>query len=291
MFYSDSRHLLCASALIAWASLSALLAGQATAAPAERTTAGDVVLYRRGDAVPQSQLADLGRPEDLGGTVLEGDPRISARIDFADGAFTAGVFQATRGKVLIHFPFTEHATILAGAVELTDGSGVQVTLHPGDSYLISQGSDILWEVRGALVQKSFANRVEDHDSPGLMRIYRARRAVEDGQLVEIGPPEVLGGVTLEGQPVVSARFDLPDASAGVMAVSDGTLRVDFAFAAHAAVTSGRLRVTDPTGCVHLLQPGDAYFVRPRARVLWQVGEASVQQSFFHTVLTSAPPSP
>lgn len=245
---------------------------------------GDVTIYRRGESVPQAQLVDLGDPADLGGLVLEGDPRISARVDFADGLFTAGVFQATRGKVLIHFPFTEHATILSGSVELTDETGAHATLRPGDSYVITQGSDILWEVAGARVQKSFANRVEAQDSPGPMTIHYAHDAIDDDALLELGPPEALGGVTLAGSPQISARFDLPDASAGVMQTTRGELAITFDFAAHAAISSGRLRLTDDDGCSRTLRAGDAYFVRPGASVEWEVGNHPVQQSFFHTVL-------
>lgn len=240
-------------------------------------------VYRRGQAVPQDELVDLGPPADLGGEVLEGDPRISARIDLSDGTFTAGVFQATRGKVLIHFPFTEHATILSGSVELTDATGAHATLHPGDSYLITQGSDIVWEVEGARVQKSFANRVEAQDAPGPMRIYEARAEVEGDELVALGSPEALGGVVLAGDPQVAARFDLPDASAGVMQTTAGALSIDFAFAAHATVAAGRLRLTDEDGCTHALRPGDAYLVRPGATVEWDVAHHPVQQSFFHAV--------
>lgn len=246
-------------------------------APADDT----LTIYRRGEAVPQQQLVDLGDPADLGGEVLEGNPAISARIDYADGTLTADVFQATRGKVLIHFPFTEHATILSGSVELTDSTGVHVTLHPGDSYLITQGSDILWEVDGARVQKSFTNRVEALDSPGPMRIYHARERVDADALTPLGAPEQLGGVTLAGEPTIAARFDLPDASAGVMATSEGSLSIGFGFAAHATVSSGHLLLTDESGDTHALRWGDAYFVRPGALVEWDVGKQGVQQSFFH----------
>ncbi len=258
----------------------------ATARASSAPAADDagLIVYRRGAVVPPHQLVDLGPPGDLGGQVLEGDPAISARIDFAAGGFTAGVFQATRGKVLIHFPFTEHATILSGSVELTDVTGVTVTLGPGDSYLITQGSDILWEVRGPRVQKSFANRVEAQDRPGPMRIYRAPAVVPDGQLVDLGPPEALGGVALAGDPQVAARFDLDDASAGLLRISEGVVRVDFAFAAHAAVASGRVRLRDGAGRAATLHPGDAYFVRPGAVVTYALADRPLVQSFFHTVL-------
>src|SRR5439155_8225070 len=93
------------------------------AAQAQPLQKGKMIVYRAGEKVPQSELQDLGPPEGLGGMVLEGDPKISARIDYAAGNLLAGVFQATRGTVLIHFPFTEHATILTGEVQLTDEWG------------------------------------------------------------------------------------------------------------------------------------------------------------------------
>ena len=74
--------------------------GPAQAQPLER---GKMIVYRAGEKVPQAELQDLGPPEGLGGTVLEGDPKISARIDYAQGNLLGGVFQATRGTVLIHF--------------------------------------------------------------------------------------------------------------------------------------------------------------------------------------------
>lgn len=138
-------------------------AGGASQRPADCVVtppaANEMVVYEIGEPVPECQLMDLGDPEGLGGTVLEGDPKISARIDFSQNGLTAGVFQATRGKVLIHFPFDEHATIITGAVTLTDESGQTHTYHPGDSYFIQQGSNILWEVKGRRVQKSFLNFV------------------------------------------------------------------------------------------------------------------------------------
>src|SRR5438034_1288094 len=113
--------------------------GAATAAPVQ------MIVYRAGEKVPESELFDLGPPEGLGGAVLAGDPKISARIDYGDGPATAGVFQATRGEVQIHFPFTEHATVIEGAVTLTDETGQTARLGPGDSYLIKQDSSIFWQ--------------------------------------------------------------------------------------------------------------------------------------------------
>src|SRR5439155_5376250 len=185
--------------------------GAARAAPAQ------MIVYRAGEKVPESELFDLGPPEGLGGEVLEGDPKISARINYAEGDLLAGVFQATRGKVLIHFPFSEHATILNGEVKLTDEWGNSANLGAGDSYFITQGSVILWEVRGDRVQKTFFNRTTEDDAPAPMVIYKVRDAVAQSELTDLGPPEGLGGTVVSGDPKISARIDYHDgpATAGV----------------------------------------------------------------------------
>ncbi len=116
-----------------------------------------MIVYKPHRPVADTDLVDLGDPEGLGGKVLEGDPRISARVDHQRDGMTAGVFQSTTGVVEITFPFTEHATILAGAVTITDSDGEEHTYQPGDSYFIEQGAVVRWEVRGERVQKSFFN--------------------------------------------------------------------------------------------------------------------------------------
>lgn len=73
---------------------------------------------------------------------------------------TAGIFEATTGKIEIYFPYTEHATILEGEVTITDKSGLSYTYCAGDSFLIKQGEIIIWEVKGTRVRKSFLNVAE-----------------------------------------------------------------------------------------------------------------------------------
>lgn len=116
-----------------------------------------MIVYEKKLHVPDSDLVDLGDPADLGGTVLEGSPRISARVDFQQEGLLAGIFEATTGVVRIDFPFTEMATIIEGQVELTDEAGNHATLKPGDSYFIRQGEIIRWEVKGRRVRKLFYN--------------------------------------------------------------------------------------------------------------------------------------
>jgi uncharacterized cupin superfamily protein len=244
-----------------------------------------MIVYRAGDEVPQSELIDLGPPAGLGGLVLEGDPKIAARVDYAEGALLAGVFQATRGKVLIHFPFSEHATILHGEVELTDEWGNSARLRPGDSYFITQGSNIVWEVRGRRVQKTFFNRTTGFDAPAPMIVYQKREEIAQSELIDLGPPEGLGGTVLSGDPKISARIDYGDgpATAGVFQATRGDVAILFPFTEHATVIQGAVTLTDETGRTARLDPGDSYLIKQNSSILWQVSRKLVQKSFFNVV--------
>ncbi len=247
--------------------------------------AAQMIVYRAGERVPESELVDLGPPEGLGGEVLEGDPKISARIDYADGNLLAGVFQATRGKVLIHFPFSEHATILNGEVELTDEWGNSAHLGAGDSYFITQGSIILWEVRGERVQKTFFNRTTEDDPAARMVVYKRHNEVAQSELTDLGPPENLGGTVLSGDPKISARFDYGDgiATAGVFQATRGDVLIDFPFTEHATVIEGEVTLTDETGQTARLLPGDSYLIKQDSLIYWSVARNFVQKSFFSVV--------
>jgi uncharacterized cupin superfamily protein len=120
-----------------------------------------MIVYSPGPIKDLSRFVSLGAPENLGGKTLEGKAEISVQVDFKSGGMTAGLFMATRGKVEVTFPFTEHATILEGEVLLTDESGQSHTYRSGDSYLIKQGQVVIWDVKGERVIKSFFNIAED----------------------------------------------------------------------------------------------------------------------------------
>jgi uncharacterized cupin superfamily protein len=246
---------------------------------------GTMIVYRAGDRVAESELVDLGPPANLGATVLEGDPKISARIDYAAGELLAGVFQATRGNALITFPFTEHATILHGEVQLTDQWGNKARLEAGDSYFIKQGSVILWEVRGRAVQKTFFNRTEQHDSPAPMVVYRAGEEIPESALTDLGPPESLGGSVVDGDPRLSARIDYADghATAGVFQATRGDAQIRFPFTEHATVIDGAVTLRDETGRTHRFFPGDSYMIVQDSSIFWQVARKRVQKSFFNVV--------
>ncbi|WP_320671065.1 cupin domain-containing protein [Patulibacter defluvii] len=259
--------------------------GAPTGASAVELEPGRMVIYEAGRSVPQSQLVDLGDPGALGGEVLSGNPRIAARVDHQRDGVTAGVFQATRGRIRIHFPFTEHATITSGTVTLTDAGGQRRTLRPGDSYLIRQGSTILWEVRGARVQKTFFNRVEATDRPGPMRIYDAHDEVPQSDLTDLGDPGGLGGVVLSGNPRIAARVDDVNGpfTAGIFQATRGDVQIGFPFTEHATILSRSVTLTDQTGTRRRLGVGDSYLIRRSSSILWQVSRPLVQKSFFNVV--------
>lgn len=244
---------------------------------------GEVLFYPSGKPVDASELVDLGPPESLGGTVLKGDPHISARIDFSDGVLLAGVFQATRGKVQIHFPFTEHATISYGEVAITDETGQSRVFHPGDSYLIHQGSTVVWDVKCDRVQKSFLNRVEAEDRPGPMLVYPRGSVVPAADLVDLGPPEALGGTVISGDPHIAARIDDVHEGlfGGVFQASRGEVLVHYPFTEHAAITRWTVDLTGSDGETISMHPGDAYLILQGSPVLWQVAPLRVQKSFLN----------
>jgi hypothetical protein len=119
-----------------------------------------MIVYTPGPIRDTSQFVSLGDPEALGGKVLEGKVALFGRIDFNAGGMTAGLFMATKGKVQVTFPFSEHATILEGEVLLTDESGQTHLYRPGDTYFIRQGQVVTWDVKSERLIKSFFNIVE-----------------------------------------------------------------------------------------------------------------------------------
>src|SRR5690242_17723486 len=81
---------------------------------------GMIVYSPRGKSVSERDFVWMGPVEAQGGRVLEGEPRIYARIDYSRNGVAAGLFKATTGKIEVTFPFTEHSTILEGEVAITD---------------------------------------------------------------------------------------------------------------------------------------------------------------------------
>ena len=107
--------------------------------------------------VPRSELTEID-PTAVGGEILEGNVRIFIRLDYVNGNVNGGIFESTAGKARVVFPFTEHATLLRGRVRITDvATCTRQLMKPGDSYVIQQGTTVIWETIAPRAQKSFLN--------------------------------------------------------------------------------------------------------------------------------------
>lgn len=112
----------------------------------------------------QAGLADWGRPEDIGGTTVEGEVRVSGRFDLGspDCAVFGGLYAATRGKYRVVYSFHEHATFMSGHLQLTDeATGTTVSYGPGDSWIIAKGTPLLWSIVSDRVCKSYVAATAD----------------------------------------------------------------------------------------------------------------------------------
>jgi uncharacterized cupin superfamily protein len=95
------------------------------------------------------EMVEIGSITNLGSTVIEGDPQASiAMIDGApEDPVACAIFKCTQGVFTMQYPFTEHATIIEGNVKLKDlDTGEEETFGPGDSWFVTQGSNIEWHV-------------------------------------------------------------------------------------------------------------------------------------------------
>jgi uncharacterized cupin superfamily protein len=102
---------------------------------------------------PVITLADLtliGTVADLGSTILEGAMQAYVKGTFGGPAdpVSAGYFGTTKGKFRMVYPFNEQATVVLGQVSLTDEStGITTDYKTGDSWFVTKGTPILWDVR------------------------------------------------------------------------------------------------------------------------------------------------
>lgn len=94
-------------------------------------------------------LTAIGSVTVLGAEVIGED--ITAYVKATFGGPTdpvsAGFFGTGKGSFKMVYPFNEQATIVAGTVTLTDNSsGTRVTYREGDSWTVTKGTPVLWEV-------------------------------------------------------------------------------------------------------------------------------------------------
>ncbi|MDB5553522.1 MAG: protein of unknown function cupin 3 [Rhizobium sp.] len=102
------------------------------------------------------ELDVWGPPERLSAVTLEGEPVMHGTnlYSSANGQVLSGIYEVTKGRFKVIYPFHEHATVLDGEVTLTDEAGNSVTYGPGDSWFCHQGEVVTWDVKEKL-RKTF----------------------------------------------------------------------------------------------------------------------------------------
>jgi uncharacterized cupin superfamily protein len=80
--------------------------------------------------------------------ILDGHPQAKATsiARSQDGAMTVIAWSCTKGRFRWHYHVDEMAHILAGEVFITDQSGTERRLGPGDTVFFPSGSTSLWQV-------------------------------------------------------------------------------------------------------------------------------------------------
>jgi hypothetical protein len=109
-------------------------------------------------SVSLSDLMPIGTVADLGSTILEGELKAYAKgtLGAPTDPVSAGYFGTTQGKFRMVYPFNEQATVVLGEVTLTDEStGVVTHYKAGDSWVVTKGTPILWDVRSEAFVKHY----------------------------------------------------------------------------------------------------------------------------------------
>ena len=112
------------------------------------------------------ELDVWGPPEELAAVTLEGEPIMYGikLYNSGNGQILSGIYEVTKGKFKVIYPFHEHATVLSGKVTLTDKEGNSVTYGPGDSWFCHQGEVVTWDVKDRLRKTFFVVTVDQFGS-------------------------------------------------------------------------------------------------------------------------------
>ena len=62
--------------------------------------------------------------------------------------------------IIATYPYTEHATVLEGEVELTVAGGEPQRFAPGDSWFVKQGTEVEWKILTPRFVKHYLANVE-----------------------------------------------------------------------------------------------------------------------------------
>ncbi|HZX50866.1 MAG TPA: cupin domain-containing protein [Pseudomonas sp.] len=96
-----------------------------------------------------TELDAWGTVADLGSEILEGEGKAFGKMTFGGptDVVSAGYFAVTKSKFRMVYPFNEQATVVFGEVILTDeGTGQSTRYKAGDSWFVTKGTSVLWDV-------------------------------------------------------------------------------------------------------------------------------------------------
>lgn len=114
-------------------------------------------------SIGQQDMHPIGPVTNLGATIVSGEVNAYALGTFGapTDPVSAGFFGVTRGVFSMVYPFNEQATVVQGTVKLTDvASGTSVTYRTGDSWFVTQGTEVLWEIESDFFIKHFFGVVQ-----------------------------------------------------------------------------------------------------------------------------------
>lgn len=95
-------------------------------------------------------------------SILAGSPVARGKIviQSQDKLVSTGLWSCTRGKFRWSFSGDEFVYLLSGEVTVTDSTGGEITLHPGDQAHFPRGLETVWHVTQD-VRKVFTLRTQE----------------------------------------------------------------------------------------------------------------------------------
>jgi uncharacterized cupin superfamily protein len=148
--------------------------------------------------------------------VLEGHPqaRATAIARSSDGAMTVIAWSCTKGRFRWQYSVDEMVHILSGEVFITDQSGVERRLGPGDTALFPAGSSSVWRVTRDVRKVAVCHvAVPKLVSLGLRVWNKLCRIVSEVLGLDAEPGTSGGGLVAEERPSVPPPHSVSAAAA------------------------------------------------------------------------------
>jgi len=99
--------------------------------------------------VTLAEMQEIGSVEVLGAEIIHGPVTAYGLGTLGQPVdpVSAGYFGVNRGSFKMTYPFNEQATVVAGRVKVTEvATGVSAVYGPGDSWVVSKGTMVIWDV-------------------------------------------------------------------------------------------------------------------------------------------------